>query len=296
MSRIAWAGELELLEAKWTDRDGHTVKFRLVTPNEDRPNPFKSFTKRKSGRAGTRFRVACSHVQGAVTGETMYDGEFMLAGWGDTSTQGYTVVFWCEAPEKGMHAFESYARTVDTFMVALVELDDDDAPVDQVKRERVETAARSEAIETAEGGEPAEVAAAVDDQRLCSCDDIMEMECSDLRTRALSPGVSCRRVTGNVAPSVRKHVEEWHKRSPRLSMYAAVMCQNTDFWAWANEQDEVPGRTWVTNKEEAAIWMRERIHISSRRELDSDAGAAERYHRMIRKPFVEWQEKEGIVV
>lgn len=136
--KIAWAGELKLLEAKWTDKDGHTVRFKIQSPNEEKPNPFKAFTKRRGGRAGTRFRAAVTAVD---TQSVAYDGEFMLAGWGDTSTQGYTVTFWCEHPEPGkMHPFAGYERTVATFMAALVELGDDDAAIDQKAREIVEQA------------------------------------------------------------------------------------------------------------------------------------------------------------
>jgi hypothetical protein len=226
--KVAWAGELMLLEAKWSDKDGHTVKFKLVTPNEDRPNPFKAFTKRRSGRGGTRFHAALSHV-GRVRAEAVaYNGEFMLAGWSDTSGAGYTVSFWCEAPEQGMHAFEGYRRSVDTFMAALVELDEDDQPVDQEKRERVEAAQKPE---------------------------------------------------GPASPE---------RPVQRLSTVAAWMCMAEDFWAWANQQgSDVP----VISDDLAAGWMRKRLGVDSRRQLDQDPEVARRFHEEIRKPFVEWRER-----
>ena len=141
MTKLAWAGELLMLEARWTDKDGHTVKLQLVTPNEERPNPFKAFTKRRSGRAGTRFKAVLKPVDEIDGG---YDGELMLAGWGDSSTQGYTVSFWCEPQTGGQHPFAQYTRHASAFMCALVELDDDDQPIDQEKRERVEAAAPPE--------------------------------------------------------------------------------------------------------------------------------------------------------
>ena len=126
-----------LMEAKWNDKDGHLVRFKLVSPNEERPNPFKSYTKRRNGRGGTRFGAGISHVQGS---RFEYGGELMLAGWADSSTQGYTVTFWCEPPERGMHVFDGFTRGKDSFMVALTELDDDEKPIDQAQRERVEKA------------------------------------------------------------------------------------------------------------------------------------------------------------
>jgi hypothetical protein len=139
MSKLAWAGELMLMGASWNDKDGHMIKMKIVSPNEEKPNPFKAFTKRKGGRAGTRFHASVAHVQGLRGNETCYDGQFMLAGWQDSSTAGYGVTFWCEPPEDGrVHAFDGFTRGVDSFMVALVELSDDDTPVDQEKRERIE--------------------------------------------------------------------------------------------------------------------------------------------------------------
>ena len=235
--KIAWAGELELVEAKWTDKDGHTIRFRLVTPNENRPNPFKAFTKRRGKRAGTRFIASLSHVQGVKTEEIAYNGEFMLAGWGDTSTAGYTVTFWCEPPEQGIHSFAGYLRGRDTFMAALVELDEDDMPVDQAKRARVE------------GGEQAD-----------------------------SPNA-------DHGPT---------RKGPKpLSNYAALLCTNEDFWRWINVEmmDGPAGYDWINSTEQAAAWMRERLEIESRRELDEDEKAAERYHRLVRRPFTEWNDE-----
>lgn len=140
LSKVAWQGELVLLEAKWNDKDGHLVKFKIAKPDEDKPNPFKQYTKRRAGKAGTIFHASMSYVQGPAKDEPDYNGELMLAGWGDTSTQGYTVTFWCEPPEQGMHAFDGYPRARSSFMTALVELDDDHEPVDQTARQRVERA------------------------------------------------------------------------------------------------------------------------------------------------------------
>lgn len=255
--KIAWAGELELKEAKWTDKDGHLVKLRLVTPNEDRPNPFKAFTKRRGKRAGTRFIASLSHVQGSQTDAIAYNGEFMLAGWGDTSTDGYTVTFWCEPPESGIHAFQGYTRGRDTFMAALVELDENDMPVSQTKRDRVEAATGSG---QAEGGEQAESAPADDAHRA-----------DELATKGTGPNP---------------------RGARKLSQYVAMLCQNPEFWEWINTETD----GGVVNTEQAADWLRKALGIESRRELDENEHKAHGYHEYIRKPFVEWQEKRDAVV
>lgn len=284
----AWTGELVLLEAKWTDKDGHTVKFKLATPNEERPNPFKVFTKRKSGRAGTLFYASLAVVDGLKTDEG-YSGNVMLAGWADTSTQGYTVTFWVEPPDTGLHPFQGYTRGVSSFMTGLVELDDDEQPIDQVKRAKVEggsgaeSGRRREAVnlehDTA-GSNPASPTTFPK----CSCDDAMQMACSDTRSNALSPGVVCKRL--DKATSLKR------RGARQLSQYAAMLCQNTQFWDWINEVWLQPHSAAfpVENTEAAAAWMRARLNITSRRTIDGDEAVAEAYHEKIRKPFVEWSE------
>ncbi len=246
MTVLAWAGELLLLEARWTDKDAHTAKFRLVSPNESRPNPFKQFTKRRSGKAGTRFVMSLASIDEVTTDKTAYDGEVMLAGWADTSTQGYTVTFWMEAPEEGVHHLDGYQRGVSNFMCALAELDDDDSVIDQEKRKRVE-----------------EYKPGWDDPR---------------EQAVITPEML------GVDPDPPK------PKGPRkLSQYAAMLCQNKDFWAFVNEETDIS--TLVQDTEAAAHWMRYTLQIASRRELDDEGLIAEAYHDKIRKPFVAWSEE-----
>lgn len=137
--QVAWSGELTLAEARWTDKDGHTVKFKLSDTDRSGANPFKQFTKRRGNRAGTRFKASIMEV--SRPSHAAYAGELMLAGWGDTSTQGHVVTFWIEPPLGArMHPFEGYVRDKDVFMAALSELDDDDETIDQRARDRVEKA------------------------------------------------------------------------------------------------------------------------------------------------------------
>lgn len=132
---------MELLDAKWELARGRTVKFRLV----DEPNnplvthPFAQFVRRRGNRAGTRFRVAFARY-----GEdrTFYEGEAMLMSGGNPLGQGMWVSFWLDDessdhPFAGCHG-RTNDRSGDMFGVVFVELDDEDRPVNQHKRERVE--------------------------------------------------------------------------------------------------------------------------------------------------------------
>jgi len=233
-----------LLSATWSDKDGHMVKMQIVSPNEERPNPFKQFTKRKGGRAGTRFHASVAHVQGLKGKEVCYDGQFMLAGWQDTSTAGHSVTFWCEPPnDQRVHTFDGFRRGEDAFMVVLVELAEDDAPVNQEKRARVEDA---------------------------------EDELAGRRAK--------RAIEDDADPDGRE-------RGQRLSQVAAIMCAYQPFWLWITSVDSAYG---PPNRESAATWMRAHLGIESRRELDTDLLAADRFHATIRRPFVAWQEAHPV--
>ena len=145
---IAWKGELILASATWTDKDGHMAKFKVVGDTSG-PNPFKYFTKRRNGRAGTRFSAAMVDLKTneALRPEDVPPAELMLAGWTDSSTSGHTVTFWMEPPVpecdgRMFHPLQGFERNVSSFMVALVELDDDDTVIDQGKRTKVEEATK----------------------------------------------------------------------------------------------------------------------------------------------------------
>lgn len=73
------------------------------------------------------------------------------------------------------------------------------------------------------------------------------------------------------------------KRKPqRLSQVAAIMCANPRFWEFASSF----GRP-VENKDQADAWLKQRINILSKRELDDEINVDQirRFHDMVRKPL-----------
>lgn len=136
---VAHQGHLELLDARWDLLSGRTVKFRLVEgPGELGVHPFKRFTMRRGGRVGTRFRVVFVHHES----EKQIPMEVMLAGGGEPLGQGQWVKFWLDE-EASHHPFAGYRprgkdQPGDMFGAAFVELDDDDHPINQEKRARLE--------------------------------------------------------------------------------------------------------------------------------------------------------------
>ena len=134
MTETAYSGEVTLHEAKWTDKEGSTVTFKLPMNQdaEEKRNPFHEHTKRRKGRAGTRFMMVCRSGKMMV-----YADEVMLAGWNDSQTSGHTVKLWLAMDTMG-HPFEGFERNKDKFEIALVELDDDNEMIDPKVRDRVE--------------------------------------------------------------------------------------------------------------------------------------------------------------
>ena len=137
MSDTAFTARVTMHSAAWGDETGSVVTFKLPMSKdtEDERNPFHGFTKRRKGRAGTRFMMVCLLGVGD-TRQPLYQDEVMLAGWNDSQQNGHTAKFWICNDGMG-HPFEGVSRKSD-LMLSLVELDDDNEAIDQKMRERVE--------------------------------------------------------------------------------------------------------------------------------------------------------------
>lgn len=136
MNIIAWTGIVTMHSAAWGDEAGSTVTFKLpMNDTGESRNPFHDFTKRRKGRAGTRFVMCVTHVEESA--KTIYRDEVMLAGWNDSQQNGHTVKMWICNDGMG-HPFEGISRKVE-LALALTELDDDNTAIDQKMRERVES-------------------------------------------------------------------------------------------------------------------------------------------------------------
>lgn len=139
---IAYKSDSIALEkAVWDTIWGMWVEFRL----EQKPdqlkaaNPFKKFTKRRKDKTGTRFGAVFNYADGS----TAYENEVMLKGWGD-GTSGWKASFYVQADESGFHPFMGCEKG-DLLTVVMVELDDDNEAIDQVKRDRLEAAQQGRA-------------------------------------------------------------------------------------------------------------------------------------------------------
>jgi hypothetical protein len=129
------------MNAQWKIDEGRTVDLRLAGDGFERVHPFKRFQKKRAGRVGTRFHMTCADTQ---TGELIFNGEVMLAGWNDTSFQGQTIKLWIDE-ESTRHPFAGYIRRSgkavgSIFQSVLVEVSEDDTPVDQHAEKNLEDA------------------------------------------------------------------------------------------------------------------------------------------------------------
>lgn len=88
-----------------------------------------------------------------------------------------------------------------------------------------------------------------------------------------------------VANFERIEEEEKQKGGP-LCRLACIWCKDEDFQEWFTMRFDFMDP--VTTEEEAAEELKELLGIDSRKDLDHDAEAADRFQNMIRGPFMDW--------
>lgn len=128
----AFAGMVVMELATWDTDWGMYVRFQIPQMPEDvgRSNPFKRYTKMRKGKVGTRFHAVIAMDD---DGDIVYDDEIMLKGWGD-GINGWKVTFWVDGYAE--HPFLKFSKGAE-FSAVLVELQSDNEPVNQTKRERL---------------------------------------------------------------------------------------------------------------------------------------------------------------
>mgnify|MGYP003649929833 FL=1 len=84
---------------------------------------------------------------------------------------------------------------------------------------------------------------------------------------------------------VQKTLESIQVKGGPLSIEAASMCRNPEYWKYAG----------LSNESEAAKAMREYLDIETRAEIDHNEGAKERFIKDFRAPFMKYLIARGIV-
>lgn len=91
---------------------------------------------------------------------------------------------------------------------------------------------------------------------------------------------------GDMVNQRRREEHETLKGGP-LCRKAAILCSDREFQLFVRDQKKL-GRP--ASPDECAEFIRGKCDITSRRELDHDAGAQERFHRWVSRPFAIWAE------
>lgn len=85
-----------------------------------------------------------------------------------------------------------------------------------------------------------------------------------------------------LAPLVADFEQKSSAEKPKggeLARLAGQLCQNPQFQEWCE----------VESADAAAEWVRRTCGIESRSELDHDTGAANKFHQLVRLPFLDWR-------
>lgn len=82
----------------------------------------------------------------------------------------------------------------------------------------------------------------------------------------------------------RLHQAE-EKKGGALSKNAAMLCKDLEFLSYL--ANRFPNKTW--NELSAKGFVLQTCQISSRRELDHNRGAAQRYKSFVQAPFIQWK-------
>lgn len=136
---IAFGGQVELINARWDLESGRTVDFRIAGDGYDRIHPFKKFQRKRSGRMGSRFAAAIATEHG----ELMLNVEVMLKGWTESATGGQQFSLWLDN-EASLHPFAGHRHRKreepgEMFVVKMIEINDDETPVQQEGQVRTRT-------------------------------------------------------------------------------------------------------------------------------------------------------------
>ncbi|HSV90875.1 MAG TPA: hypothetical protein VLH80_07230 [Nitrospiraceae bacterium] len=265
---IAFHGLVELINATWSLDSGRTVELRLAGEAFDRIHPFKKFQQRRNGKMGTRFKAVFAR---ACDGEQVLDMEVMLQSWKDSSAIGQSITLWLD-DEFETHPFCACTRRKngtpgDMFALVLVELNDDESPVNQTQQELVSRRASKSPVPC----EPPQDGA--NPQQDGHCD-------SPVATKAAGStgyGDASRNPASRVGKSTR---------SRRFSSSVHLLITSPLYVRWLQETKGTLVKEWTP--ELARQYTKKVLHIESLSDLDRDPAAVKRFHEQIRRGYEKW--------
>lgn len=130
-AEVAAFAQVALHNAESSHTAGYKVTFRLL--DETEYEQFSGITKRKKGKAGGRYRVFLLAVDEKLCRKI----DALFLGWTMSNSAGGRIKF--ELSSEADFAFFRSLPAGQEWSATLVELDDEEQPVDQSAREKVET-------------------------------------------------------------------------------------------------------------------------------------------------------------
>ncbi len=76
-----------------------------------------------------------------------------------------------------------------------------------------------------------------------------------------------------------------------LCIMACVFCRDPQFHQWAGEKEYGAGMR--LSEQGAKEYILHLCQVSTRNDLDTNQDAAQRFHDLVRKPFLEWKENQA---
>lgn len=73
-----------------------------------------------------------------------------------------------------------------------------------------------------------------------------------------------------------------------LCIMACIFCRDPEFHRWLSETAGLP----KPRDGQAKAFILRQCQVESRNDLDTDPDAAQRFHDLVRKPFLEWKEHQ----
>lgn len=125
---------------------------------------------------------------------------------------------------------------------------------------------------------------------------VLDLQCglSEVAAMGLIPGVPfaiariSKEAAGRPAVAPVSQPESPKDRPGHLCIMACTFCADKTFWKWMERHFNAD----CESEDQAADLIYDLCEITSRKQLDTDPNAAERFHNVIRRPFVAWRETQ----
>ena len=118
---------------------------------------------------------------------------------------------------------------------------------------------------------------------------VIDMQCTlqEIAAMGLTPGAAFGlvRLTQESTKEAAQIETQEKIKTGELCIMACNFCADTNFQYWVHSFHTGECQT----EEEAKQFILDICEISSRKELDTQARAANRFHALIRQPFLEWK-------